>query len=108
MPYVRIRWVAPVRADLRELHSHYHTHSRCAPGHLADLPLILGMEMTETAVARRVVLPHDTAQQHDLRAEPGLLQTLLTQGRPWRVVRRASRKVTIPSYAEVAITGAPK
>ena len=37
-----------------------------------------------------------------------LLQTLLAQGRPWRVVRRrASRKVIIPSYAELAITCAP-
>jgi cytochrome P450 len=38
-----------------------------------------------------------------------LLQTLLAQGRPWRVVRRrASRKVIIPTYAELAITCAPK
>jgi cytochrome P450 len=38
-----------------------------------------------------------------------LLQTLLAQGRPWRVVRRrASRKVIIPSYAELVITCAPK
>jgi cytochrome P450 len=38
-----------------------------------------------------------------------LLQTLLAQGRPWRVVRRrASRKVIIPSYAELTITCAPK
>jgi cytochrome P450 len=38
-----------------------------------------------------------------------LLQTLLAQGRPWRVVRRrASRKVIIPSYAEFAITCAPQ
>jgi cytochrome P450 len=38
-----------------------------------------------------------------------LLQTLLAQGRPWRVVhRRASRKVIIPSYAELVITCAPR
>jgi cytochrome P450 len=37
-----------------------------------------------------------------------LLQTLLAQGRPWRVIRRASRKVIIPSYAELVITCAPK
>lgn len=38
-----------------------------------------------------------------------LLQTLLAQERPWRVVcRRASRKVIIPSYAQLAITCAPQ
>jgi cytochrome P450 len=38
-----------------------------------------------------------------------LLQTLLAQGRPWRVVhRRAARKVIIPSYAELKITCAPE
>jgi cytochrome P450 len=37
-----------------------------------------------------------------------LLQTLLAQERPWRVVRRrASRKVIIPTYAQLAITCAP-
>ena len=38
-----------------------------------------------------------------------LLQTLLAQERPWRVVRRrASRHVIIPTYAQLAITCAPK
>ncbi len=38
-----------------------------------------------------------------------LLQTLLAQGRSWRVVRRrAARKVIIPAYAELVITCAPK
>jgi cytochrome P450 len=38
-----------------------------------------------------------------------LLQTLLAQERPWRVVRRrASRKVIIPTYAQLAITCAPR
>lgn len=38
-----------------------------------------------------------------------LLQTLLAQARPWRVVhRRASRNVIIPTYAQLAITCAPK
>jgi cytochrome P450 len=37
-----------------------------------------------------------------------LLQTLLEQERPWRVVRRrASRKVIIPTYAQLEITCAP-
>jgi cytochrome P450 len=37
-----------------------------------------------------------------------LLQTLLAHERPWRVVRRrASRKVIIPTYAELTITCAP-
>jgi cytochrome P450 len=37
-----------------------------------------------------------------------LLQTLLAQERPWRVVRRrAARKVIIPTYAQLAITCAP-
>jgi cytochrome P450 len=37
-----------------------------------------------------------------------LLQTLLAQERPWRVVRRrASRKVIIPTYAQLTITCAP-
>jgi cytochrome P450 len=38
-----------------------------------------------------------------------LLQTLLAQARPWRVVhRRASRNVIIPTYAQLAITCAPR
>jgi cytochrome P450 len=38
-----------------------------------------------------------------------LLQTLLAQERPWRVVRRrASRNVIIPTYAQLAITCASK
>ncbi|HLY30749.1 MAG TPA: cytochrome P450 [Ktedonobacterales bacterium] len=38
-----------------------------------------------------------------------LLQTLLAQERPWRVIRRhASRNVIIPTYAQLAITCAPK
>jgi cytochrome P450 len=38
-----------------------------------------------------------------------LLRTLLAQERPWSVVRRrASRKVIIPTYAELAITCAPE
>lgn len=38
-----------------------------------------------------------------------LLQTLLAQEQPWHVVRRrASRKVIIPTYAELAISCAPK
>jgi cytochrome P450 len=38
-----------------------------------------------------------------------LLQTLLAQERPWRVVRRrASRKVIIPTYAQLEITCAPR
>jgi cytochrome P450 len=37
-----------------------------------------------------------------------LLQTLLAQERPWRVVRRrAARQVIIPTYAQLAITCAP-
>lgn len=37
-----------------------------------------------------------------------LLQTLLAQERPWRIIRRrASRKVIIPTYAQLAITCAP-
>lgn len=37
-----------------------------------------------------------------------LLQTLLAQGRPWQIVhRRPSRKVIIPSYAELVVTCAP-
>jgi cytochrome P450 len=38
-----------------------------------------------------------------------LLQTLLAQERPWGVVRRrAARKVIIPTYAQLAITCAPR
>jgi cytochrome P450 len=38
-----------------------------------------------------------------------LLQTLLAQERPWRVARRsASRNVIIPTYAQLAITCAPR
>jgi len=38
-----------------------------------------------------------------------LLQTLLAQERPWRVVRRrAAQKVIIPTYAQLAITCAPR
>jgi cytochrome P450 len=38
-----------------------------------------------------------------------LLQTLLAQARPWRVVhRRACRNVIIPTYAQLAITCAPR
>jgi cytochrome P450 len=38
-----------------------------------------------------------------------LLQTLLAQERPWRVVRRrASSKVIIPTYAQLEITCAPR
>ena len=38
-----------------------------------------------------------------------LLETLLAQGRPWCVVRRrASRRVIIPSYAELKITYGPR
>lgn len=38
-----------------------------------------------------------------------LFQTLLAQERPWRVVhRRAARNVIIPTYAQLAITCAPK
>jgi cytochrome P450 len=38
-----------------------------------------------------------------------LLRTLVAQERPWHVVRRrASRKVIIPTYAELAITCAPE
>jgi cytochrome P450 len=38
-----------------------------------------------------------------------LLQTLLAQERPWRVVRRrAAQKVIIPTYAELTITCAPE
>jgi hypothetical protein len=38
-----------------------------------------------------------------------LLETLLSQGQPWCVVRRrASRRVIIPSYAELMITCSPR
>lgn len=38
-----------------------------------------------------------------------LLQTLLAQERPWRIVhRRAARKVIIPTYAQLEITCAPR
>jgi cytochrome P450 len=38
-----------------------------------------------------------------------LLQTLLAQELPWRVVRRrAARKVIIPTYAQLEITCAPR
>jgi len=38
-----------------------------------------------------------------------LLQTLLAEGRPWRVVhRRAARNVIIPTYAQLAITCSPQ
>jgi cytochrome P450 len=34
-----------------------------------------------------------------------LLETLLDQGRPWRIIRRrASRRVVIPAYRELSIT----
>jgi cytochrome P450 len=37
-----------------------------------------------------------------------LLETLLAQGRSWRIVhRRASRQAIIPSYAELLITCGP-
>lgn len=54
--------------------------------------------------------PHHCLGAPVARAEIAyLLQTLLAQGRPWRIVRRRpSRKVIIPSYAELAITCAPK
>ena len=49
---------------------------------LASLLLVAGTETAASAMARGVALLHDTGQQHDLRAEPGLLP-----GAVWEILR---------------------
>jgi cytochrome P450 len=66
---------------------------------LASLLLVAGTETAASAMARGVALLHDTGQQHDLRAEPGLMT-----GAVWEILRVTTPAPLIGRHISADVT----